>query len=69
MKDLVVGYKLYDTTGTVKTGSITITNTEKTKNLRFFQSWKSATSEYLSNYDIDVTAMSKAFVNKLVDAL
>ncbi len=68
-KDLVVAYKLYDTGGSVKTGSITIANTEKNKNLRFFQSWKSATSEYLSNYDIDVTAMSKAFVNKLVDEL
>jgi hypothetical protein len=68
-KDLVVAYKLYDTAGGIKTGTITIANTEKSKNLRFFQSWKSATSEYLSSYDTDVTAMSKAFVNKLVDEL
>ena len=68
-KDLIVAYKLYDTTGNIKTGSITIANAEKSKNLRFFQSWKSATSEYLERYDTDVTTMSKAFVTKLMDEL
>jgi hypothetical protein len=43
-KDLVVAYKLYDTTGNIKTGNIIIANAEKSKNLRFYQSWKSATS-------------------------
>ena len=68
-KDLVVAYKVLDTTGNAKTGTISIPGIQKSKNLRFFQSWKSATSEYLSRYDTDVTAMSKAFVNKLMDDL
>ena len=68
-KSMVVNYKLYDNNGTLKNGTITITNTESNKNLRFFQSWKSATSEYLSNYETDIITMSKSFVSKLMDEL
>ena len=68
-KDLVVSYKLHLADSTVKTGSITIKNKEQNQNLRFFQSWKSATSEYIATYDQDVTAMTKEFVNKLMEEL
>lgn len=63
--DLIVSYKLSGKDGTVKTGVITIKNTGKNKNLRFFQSWKSAVSEHLSDYDDDMTAMTKQFIDQL----
>ena len=69
VKDLVVSYKLYGSDNNVKTGKIEIKDGEESKNLRLFQSWKSATSDYLSNYDADVTAMSKQFINKLMNEL
>ena len=66
IKDLVVSYKLYKKDGNLKTGSITIKNEEKNKGLRFFQSWKSAISEYIINYDRNIVDMSKQLVNKLL---
>lgn len=67
VKDLVVSYKLYNDDNLAKTGRITIKNTEKNKGLRFFQSWKSAITEYLTDYNAEVLAMAKQFVNKLVE--
>jgi hypothetical protein len=66
-KDLVVSYKLHQPDSTIKTGSITVKSKQHTQNLRLFQSWKSATSEYLSAYESDVTAMTKEFVTKLLE--
>lgn len=68
-KDLVVSYKLFQNDNVVKTGNITIKNTEQNKNLRFFQSWKSATTEYLTDYNSDVSIMTKAFISKLMDEI
>jgi hypothetical protein len=69
VKDLVVSYKLYKGDSSVKTGTITIKNTENNKNMRFFQSWKSAVSEHLSDYDNNVTAMTTKFVDELMKEL
>ncbi len=69
VKDLVVSYKLYKEDNSVKTGKITIKNKENNKNLRFFQSWKSAVSEHLADYDSHVTAMSNQFVDQLMEEL
>jgi hypothetical protein len=68
-KDLVVSYKLIQSDNTVKTGKISIRNNEQNKNLRFFQSWKSATSEYISNYNTNIATMTKAFINQLVEEI
>jgi len=68
-KDLVISYKLYNTDNTVKTGKISITDKEAGKSLRFFQSWKSAVAEHLSDYDTNLTAMTNQFVDKLVEEL
>ncbi len=68
-KDLVVAYKLYKDENILKSGSITIKNTEKNKGLRFFQSWKSAISEHLADYDTNVSAMSEQLVNQLQQQL
>jgi len=68
-KDLVVSYKLYKDENILKSGTITIKNTEKNKGLRFFQSWKSAISEHLAEYDGNVSAMSQQLVDQLQQQL
>jgi hypothetical protein len=68
MKDLVVAYKVVGDEGD-KAGKITIKNTDKNKGLRFFQSWKSATSEYLSEYNANFTTMTKTFISQLTNEL
>jgi hypothetical protein len=65
-KDLVVFYKLSDSGNVSKTGKITVKNTDKNKSLRYFQSWKSASSEYLSDYNASLTNMAKSFVAQLI---
>jgi hypothetical protein len=68
-KDLVVSYKLKQANQILKTGTITVQNTSKNQGLRFFQSWKSATNEYLTNYNANLTVMAKSFVNQLTKEL
>lgn len=68
-KDLVVSYKLLDKGTSVKTGKITVPTISKNQKIRFFQSWKSAASEYLGQYSVDVGEMTRTFVNKLVEDL
>lgn len=69
LKDLIVSYKVLQNDSVIKSGKISIKNNEQNKNLRFFQSWKSATSEYLTQYNDDITNMTKTFVNKLIQEL
>ncbi len=68
-KDLVVSYKMLQEDGSLKTGKIIVKNTDKAKGLRFFQSWKSATSEYLSDYTANLTTMTRSFVTQLTNEL
>lgn len=68
-KDLVVSYKLAGSGQEEKTGKITVKNLEKSKDFRFFQSWKSATTEYLARYNSNFTSMTKTFVNQLASEL
>jgi hypothetical protein len=68
-KDLVVSYKLTDTGSASKTGTITVKNTDKNKGIRLFQSWKSATSEYLMEYNANLTNLTKSFVTQLANEL
>lgn len=65
-KDLIVSYKIKEGETGVKEGRITVNNDEKAHGRRFAQSWKSSISEYLQQYNADVSAMSKSFVNKLL---
>jgi hypothetical protein len=68
-KDLVVSYKVMDADKALKTGQIIVKNTDKNKNIRFFQSWKSATSEYLAAYNVNLTNMAKSFLTQLTQEL
>jgi len=66
-KDLIVSYKLQQGDTTLKAGRITVKNNLHNQGLRFFQSWKSAASEYIVAYDQEVTAMTKEFAVKLAE--
>jgi hypothetical protein len=68
-KDLVVSYKLVKSDSAVKTGTVTVRNTDTNKNLRFFQSWKSAISEYIQTYNTNLALMTRSLVTKLNEEL
>lgn len=69
-KDLVVNYTLHKADGSTKTGKVTVKNpvTEK-QELRYFQSWRSAISEHLSDYNTAATTVTKSFVTKMLEEL
>jgi hypothetical protein len=68
-KDLVVSYKVMQSDSTFKTGKVTVRNTQPSKNLRFFQSWKSAVSEFIQSYNSNLTIMARSLVSKLSEEL
>src|ERR1019366_6629024 len=68
-KDLIVSYKSVGSNAVVKTGRITVKNSNKNKGIRFFQSWKSATSEFLSEHNENFTSMTKTFISQLTNEL
>lgn len=68
-KDLIVSYKILQNGSEKKSGKLTIKNSEQNQGIRFFQSWKSATSEYLAQYNANITSMTKTFVNNLLQEL
>lgn len=67
--DLVVSYKVLQNGTATKSGSITIANNDKNRKFRFLQSWKTAISEYLTNYNQNITGMSKELVDQLAEEL
>lgn len=68
-KDLIVSYDLKEKGASVKTGKLTVKSNLQSKGIRYFQSWKSATTDYLTNYSADITNMSKTFVTQLLEEL
>ena len=68
-KDMIVSYKLLQNGTEMKTGKITVKNEGRNQGLRFFQSWKSATSEFLGQYNLDIATMTRTFVNSLIEEL
>jgi hypothetical protein len=68
-KDMVVSYKLYDSSNMIKTGRITIKDTQNKNTLGFFQSIKSGTTKYLDDYNDDISLMTKKIVDNLVEEL
>jgi len=67
--DLTVAYKLLEGGIEAKQGRITIPYMKDKDYLGFFQSWKSGLSEHLTQYEGNITAMSKSFVDALVKEL
>jgi hypothetical protein len=68
-KDMIISYKVLDNGAEVKTGKIEMRNPEKDRNIRFAQSWKSCTREYISDYTNTLNVMNKAVVAKLLEEL
>jgi len=66
---LVVSYKITNNNTVVKSGTVTLPNTDKILDLRFFQSIKKATDEYLDQYDENIQAMSRKVVDNIVAGL
>jgi hypothetical protein len=64
--DMVVSYKLSKNNSEAKSGTITVPYIYDKKKLGMFKNWKKATTEYLEQYDANITEMSKAFVQQLV---
>jgi hypothetical protein len=66
VKDLVVSYQVMQDGTAVRSGKILVKNNEADKNLRFLQSWKSSTSEYLARYNQTIQSMTKSFADQLL---
>lgn len=67
--DMIVSYKLSKNGLETKKGVITVPYIYDKKKLGMFQNWKKATTEFLVQYDSNITEMSKSFVQKLVSEL
>jgi hypothetical protein len=66
--DLVVSYRLLDGSNQeLKKGTISIPDYDKGLTLKMFQSLRKMTWQYLTQYDDNIIAMSKKFVDKLVN--
>lgn len=68
-KDLIVNYTYTPNGAAAKSGKITIKNTQSNQNVRYFQTWKSAISDYLAQYNTDIAAMTKSFITDLMAEL
>lgn len=68
-KDLIVSYKVTGEGSEEKAGKIAIKNSAQSKGIRYFQSWKSATAEHLTDHEARMAAMTKSFVSKLMEEL
>ena len=67
--EMEVSYKLLKDNAAAKTGIISIPNFDDKRGIGMFTSWKTATSDYLDQYDQNITAISKLVVDKLVSEL
>lgn len=69
MKDMVVSYKLYNGDQIEKTGSITVKDNQTNFPLRFFQTIKSGTAEYLDFYTGHISIMTQKLLDELMKEL
>ena len=64
----MVSYKLSGAVGE-KTGKITVKSNDSNVGLRYFQSWKSAASEYLTFYNSNMNYLASSFMKELAKEL
>lgn len=67
--DLTVAYKLLEGGVEAKQGRITIPYAKDKNYLGFFQSWQKGVSEHLGQYETNIAAMSKSFIDALAKEL
>ncbi len=63
--DFRVSYRILNNNSEEKKGIITIKTGENKAGLGYFKSLKSATQEYLTQYDYDITTLSKEVIEKI----
>ncbi len=67
---MVISYKVFGNDNSeIKTGTITIPNTDKGVSLKAYQSIKKMTWRYLEDYDANIISLSKKVVDKLIAEL
>lgn len=67
--DLVVSYKLLENDNILKSGRLTIENKLQNVGVRFAQSIRSSCEEAISEYNQELSGMSKRLLDKLTDEL
>lgn len=65
-QDIVVSYRILKDNTEVKNGTVTVADPDKAVRLKFLQSLKKMTWNYLDEYDNNVRAASKEIVDKLL---
>jgi len=67
--DMDVSYKIMKDNIETKKGSVTVSNTVKILGLKYLQSIKKITGQYLDQYDENIKLMSKQVVDQIIAAL
>ena len=67
--NFVVKYKLYQTVGEPKSGEINVPVLPNMRGIGMFTSWKTATADFLQQYDANIAAMSKSLITGLMKEL
>ncbi len=65
-KDMIVGYKVMGEGASAKTGKIQIPYGNDKQYIGNYQSWRRVTDDFLTNYEANITRMSKLVVEQLV---
>ncbi len=69
-KAMVVSYKVFNTGDSmVKSGTVTVANTDKGVGLGMFKSLKNKTLEYLTDYDAHIASMTKSVIDQITAEL
>ena len=64
--DMAISYKLIKDNGEIKNGVINIADPNKLKQKKYFQKMKTATQDYLAQYDENIRSMAKTAVDKVM---
>ena len=67
--EMTVSYRVFKDNIETKKGTVSIPNFDDKKPLGMFKNWKTATGEYLTQFDENISTMSKLVVDKLVAEL
>lgn len=68
-KDMIISYRILQNGTETRSGKITVNNLQRNRGVRFAQSWRSCTSEFLTQYNLDMVEMTKTVMNKLIQEL
>lgn len=68
-KPMIVNYRVFSGATETKKGTITIPNVDQVVDKKLTTSAQVATTKYLEQYDLAITTMSKAFLDKLLAEL